>query len=137
MEILYSPSTSWELEETCLDVIKGAAPPPTPTCFWHWWLWDVHQTLDADIPGHLQKSPRVGKGDSRQLFLPTVSCNPQQSWKQYPWVTCRSLQLLMAEVDYGIQVKVSSQRGLGEGRSVCRAVILRGGWDSSRQSLCE
>lgn len=47
-----------------------------------------------------------------------------QSWKKYPWVTRRSLQLLMAEVDYGIQVKVSARRGLGEGRAVYSAVAL-------------
>lgn len=44
---------------------------PYPYIFWHW--WDVHQTLDADITGHVQKSPRVGKGDSRQFSF-TSSC---------------------------------------------------------------
>jgi len=48
-----------------------------------------------------------------------VRCDREQSWKTYPWVTHHSLHLLMAEVDYGIQVKVSVQRGLGEGSAVC------------------
>lgn len=45
-----------------MDVIKKAAPHPIhPAYFWHQWLWDVHQTLDADITGHLWKIPRVRK----------------------------------------------------------------------------
>lgn len=101
----------------------------------------MHQTLDADITGHVQKSLRVGKRDSRQCSFTSsctiVSCDLQYSCKKYPWVTCHSLQLLMAGVDYGIQVKVSVWRGLGRGRIVCWAAVLEKGWGGSRKSLHE
>ena len=78
--------------------------------------------------GISRRAQELGKGIAGSSSFPssttTVSCDVMQSWKKYPWVTRRSLQLLMAEVDYGIQVKVSARRGLGEGRAVYSAVAL-------------
>lgn len=68
---LSSLSTSWGLEDNCYsDVIKEAVSYPIYTLVLALVAVGSTSGMGCRHHGHLQKNPRVGKGDSGQLFLP-------------------------------------------------------------------
>lgn len=138
--IVCSPSASWGLGESCYsDVPKEEAPTPYTlrTVGAGGCGLSVRLRTQTSL-GTSGRAQGLGKGTAGTSSFPssntTVSCDLQQSWRNYPWVTRHALRLLVAGVDYGIQAKVSGRGRLGEGRAVCWAVALGKGEGSSRQS---